>query len=141
MPRFRSELAGLAALVASAALVGGCGVDVNFDTPHDHVTFIINGQQTTVAMDGTVSVQIDGVPELSYSGPAGCAGHYFVDDDSEIYFRYTAKRAYLLRGSRLYTFNEPPRRGGKDIVWSHTFGPDKITILANCPLPSAAHVR
>lgn len=132
MGRFRSELA---AAVALAAFAGGCGVDANFQAPHDHVTFIINGQQTTVAMDGTVSVQIDGVPQLSYSGPAGCKGHYFVDDDSEIYFRYTAKRAFLLRGSQLYTFNEPPRRGGKDIIWSHTFGPDKITVLANCPMP------
>jgi hypothetical protein len=134
--RFRSELVGVLALATLVAGCGGIDIDVSgFKTPRDHVTFIINGEQTTIAQDGTVSVQIDGVPELSYSGPAGCPGHYFVDDDSELYFRYTTRRAYLLRGNQLYTFNGPPRQGGKDIVWSHTFGPDKITILANCPMP------
>ena len=54
-----------------------------------------------------------------------------------MYFRYTAKRAYLLRGNQLYTFNSPPHRAGKDIVWGHTFGDDKVTVLANCPLPGA----
>jgi hypothetical protein len=133
---FRSEL--IATLVAAAALAGCGDIDIDvsgFETPRDHVTFIINGEQSTVAMSGSVSVQIDGVPELTYSGSAGCAGHYFVDDEADTYFRYTARRAYLLRGTQLYTFQGPPRRGGKDIIWSHTFGPDKITILANCPLP------
>jgi hypothetical protein len=129
MRRFRFELSVLVSVVALA----GCSAD--FETPHDHITFIFNGEQTTIAMDGTVSVQIDGVPELSYSGPAGCAGRYFLDDDSDVYFRWTSKRAYLLRGNQLYTFNEPPHRFGRDIGWSHTFGPDKITILANCPPP------
>ena len=136
MRSFRSELVGL---LLAGALLGGCGgVDVDFgdfEAPHDHVTFIFNGEQTTIAMDGSVSVQIDGVPELTYSGPAGCAGHYFLDDESDVYFRYTAKRAYLLRGNQLYTFNSPPRRAGHDIAWDHNFGADKITVLANCPLP------
>jgi hypothetical protein len=135
MRSFRSEFL---VLLATAAALAGCGVDVDLSgikAPHDHVTFIFNGERTTIAMDGTVSVQIDGVPELTYSGPAGCAGRYFVDDESEVYFRYTAKRAYLLRGNQLYTFNSPPRRAGNDIAWDHDFGSDKITVLANCPLP------
>jgi hypothetical protein len=138
----RGSISGVAKAAAAAwvcAALAGCGginVDLSgFKTPHDHVTFIINGQQETVAMSGSVSVQIDGVPELTYSGASGCPGHYFTDDEADIYFRYTAHRAYLLRGNQLYTFQGPPRRGGDDIVWSHTFGPDKITILANCPLP------
>jgi hypothetical protein len=131
--------AATAALTLAVAGCGGVDIDVSgFETPHDHATFIVNGEQTTIAMSGSVSVQIDGVPELTYSGPVGCAGHYFVDDESDLYFRYTARRAYLLRYDQLYTFRGPPRQGGKDIVWNQAFGPDKITILANCPLPSGA---
>jgi hypothetical protein len=143
------NLAGMRRLISGAATfaltfltVAGCGgvnIDVSgFKAPHDHATFIFNGEQTTIAMSGSVSVQIDGVPELSYSGPVGCAGHYFVDDESDLYFRYTAHKAYLLRYDQLYTFIGPPQKGGQDIIWNHTFGPDKITVLANCPLPSGA---
>jgi hypothetical protein len=129
MGRFRSELVG--AVVLAGALVGCADLEV----PKDHVTVIVNGNQTTIAQDGSVAVQIDGVPQLSYSGPAGCAGHYFTDGESDLYFRYTPRRAFLLDGNQLYTFNEPPRQGGKDIVWAHDFGGDKVTVLANCPLP------
>jgi hypothetical protein len=140
------NLAGMRRLISGAATfalafltVAGCGgvnIDVSgFKAPHDHATFIVNGEQTTIAMSGSVSVQIDGVPELTYSGPAGCVGHYFVDDESDLWFRYTPRRAYLLRGNQLYTFEGPPRKAGGDILWNETFGPDKITILANCPLP------
>ncbi len=135
----RGSIPGAVTAALATATLAGCGginVDVSgFHTPHDHVTFIVNGQQETVAMSGSISVQIDGVPEVSYSGAAGCPGHYFADDEADVYFRYTARRAYLLRGNQLYTFNGPPRQGGKDIIWNHTFGPDKITILANCPMP------
>jgi hypothetical protein len=131
MDRFRSELVAAAAL---AACLTGCG-GVSFKTPHDHVTFIFNGERTTIAMSGTISVQIDGVPRLSYSGPAGCAGHYFADDDADTYFRYTPSRAFLLRGNQLYTFNQPPHKLGGDIAWGHNFGSDKVTVLANCPIP------
>lgn len=129
MRDFRSELG----MVVLALTLGGCSAD--FEARHDHVTVIFNGERTTVAMEGSVSVEIGGVPELSYSGPAGCPGRYFVDDESDIYFRWDAKRAYLLRGNQLYTFDESPRDAGSDIAWSHTFSGDKITVLANCPLP------
>ena len=129
MPRFRSEV--IAAAFALLAL-GGCA---SVEVPRDRVTFIVNGEGTTVAMTGTISVAIQGVPELTYSGPTGCAGQYFADPESDVYFRYTARRAYLLRASRLYRFEGPPRRRGELIIWSHTFGADRISILANCPLP------
>lgn len=130
MRRCRSELLWVA---LAAAVLGGCA---NVEAPRDHLTVIVNGAQTTIAMAGTISVEIDGAPELTYSGPAGCAGRYFADAEGETYFRYTARRAYLLRGSRLYRFEESPRPLGVNIAWSHTFGPDKVTVLANCPLPS-----
>ena len=128
MRTFRSELA--AALVLAVLLAGCAGIE----TPSDHATFIVNGEESSVAMDGTVSVSIPGAPELTYSGAAGCEGRYFTDGE-ETYFRYTARRAFLLAGTQLYTFNEPPRQLGENIVWSHTFGPDKVTVLANCELP------
>jgi hypothetical protein len=130
MTRFRSELAALA---CAAFVLGGCA---DVEVPSDHVTVIVNGQQTSIAQSGSVSVEIDGAPELDYSGPAGCEGRYFADGESGIYFRYTPRRAHLLRGDRLYTFAEPPRQSAELIVWSHTFGPDKVTVLANCPLPT-----
>ncbi len=129
MPRFRSEL--IAAAVAASLAVGGCG---GLEVPSDHLTVIINGEQTTIATAGTISVEIDGAPELNYSGPAGCEGRYFADGEQN-YFRYTARRAYLLAGDQLYRFDEPPRQLGENIAWSRTFGPDKVTVLANCPLP------
>ena len=126
MPRFRSEVIAPALAVL---VLGGCA---SVEVPDDRVTFIVNGQGTSVAMTGSISVAIQGVPELTYSGPSGCAGQYFADPESDVYFRYTARRAYFLRGSRLYTFEGPPRRRGDLIVWSHTFGADRISILANC---------
>ena len=131
MRRFRSEL--VAAAVAAFAL-GGCA---DVEVPRDHLTVIVNGEQTTIATAGTISVEIDGAPELNYSGPAGCKGRYFADGEQN-YFRYTSRRAYLLHGDQLYTFAEPPRQLGENIVWSRTFGPDEVTVLANCPLPGAA---
>jgi len=122
--------------LAAAATLAGCGVpDIDFDVPHDRATFIVNGQRTTVAQSGSISVQIGGVPELSYDGPLGCRGRYFADDDSELYFRYGPRTAYLLDGNQLFTFSGPPARASGGLVWSHRFGPDRVTVLVNCPPP------
>jgi hypothetical protein len=135
----RGWTSGVATAALTCVALVGCGgvnIDVSgFKAPHDHATFIVNGERTTIAMSGSVSVQIDGVPELTYSGPVGCAGHYFVDDESDLYFRYSPRRAYLLRYDQLYTFQGPPIKAGGDIVWNQSFGSDKITVLANCPMP------
>src|SRR4051794_8045356 len=130
MGRFRSEL-----LVAGAALaLTGCGgVDINipdFDPPHDRMTVIVDGQRSMIAQSGSVQVQIGGVPQLSYSGPLGCKGQYFTDSESDVYFRYTARKAYLLRYSTLYTFAGPPHKAGGQLIWSDDFGDHKITVLA-----------
>ena len=42
MARFLSNVVAVVGLVTLGA--GCAGVDVNFETPHDHVTFIINGE-------------------------------------------------------------------------------------------------
>lgn len=129
MRRFRSELV----LAAAAALVlGGCG---DVEVPRDRLTVIINGESTTVAQTGTVSVEIPDAPELDYSGPAGCAGRYFADSEGLTFFRYSPRRAFLLAGDQLYRFEEAPRQLGENIVWSRTFDADDVTVLANCPLP------
>ena len=53
----------------------------------------------------------------------------------DLYFRYTPKKAYLLRYSTLYTFGEPSHKAGGQLVWSNDFGGDKVTVLVNCPPP------
>ena len=136
MARFRSELAAVA--VVAALALGGCGGgDIaipDFEAPHDRMTVIVDGQRTTIAQSGSVQVEISGVPELSYSGRLGCRGQYFTDSESDIYFRYGPRRAYLLRYDTLYRFGEPHRAGGQ-LIWSDDFGGSKVTVLVNCPPP------
>jgi hypothetical protein len=132
MGRFRSR-----ALAAAAALaIAGCGgIDIpDFEAPHDRMTVIVDGQRTTIAQSGSVDVQIDGVPEVSYSGPLGCPGQYFTDSESDIYFRYDAHEAYLLDVDRLYRFGKPRRVAGQ-LAWSDDFDGAKVTVLVNCPPP------
>ncbi|MDX6583123.1 MAG: hypothetical protein QOI10_2307 [Solirubrobacterales bacterium] len=142
MARFLSEVApvtGALSFVAAVLALAGCGgVDINipdFHAPHDRATFIVDGERTTVAQSGSVSVQIGGVPELSYSGPLGCRGRYFTDDESDLYFRYSARDAYLLRYDTLYRFAGPPHHAAGQLVWSNDFGDHKISVLTNCPPP------
>ena len=134
MGRSRSELLAVGAALALAGC-GGVDIDIpDIEAPHDRMTVIVDGQRTTVAQSGSVQVQIGGVPELSYSGPLGCKGQYFTDSDSDIYFRYGARRAYLLQHSTLYRFG-PPRRAGGQLVWNNDFDGTKVTVLVNCPPP------
>ena len=133
----RSEL--IAAAAAALALAGCGGVDIDipeFEAPRDRMTVIVDGQRTTIAQSGRVAVAIEGVPELSYDGPLGCEGRYFTDSEADVYFRYGARRAYLLRSSTLYRFG-PPRRAGGQLVWNDGFGGVKVTVLVNCPAPKA----
>ena len=123
--------------MALAALVGGCGVDVDvpdvgFDAPHDRATFIVDGQRTTIAQSGSATVSIGGAPQLDHDGPIGCRGRYFTSDDPELYFHWTGEHAYLLRYSTLYRFGAPHRSGGR-LVWNRDFGGHEITVIANCP--------
>jgi hypothetical protein len=132
----RSAACSRAAATLAALALAGCGVpDIELDAPQDRATFIVNGQRTTIAQAGRISVQIGGVPELSYDGPLGCEGQYFADDDPELYFRYGPRVAHLLDGNRLYEFSGPPARSSDGLVWSHTFGRDRVTVLVNCPPP------
>jgi hypothetical protein len=131
MACLRFELAG--ALVAALALAG-CGVgDLHIDAPHDRLTVIVDGNRTTVAQSGSGSIQIDGVPEFNYSGPLGCKGRYFTDED--LYFRYSAKDAALLIGNQLYRFATGPRQVAGQMVWKRNFGPRRVEVLTNCPMP------
>jgi len=129
MRRFRFELVVVA---AGALALGGCG---DVEVPRDRLTVIVNGESTTIAQAGSVSVEIEGAPGLNYSGPAGCAGRYFTDAEGQTFFRYTGRRALLLDGDQLYRFDGPPREVPPNIVWHRTFGPDRVTVLANCERP------
>ena len=129
-----------AAFATAAALVCGCGPDVDisipsFSAPHDYLTLIFNGQRTTVAQSGSVSVQISGAPELNYDGPLGCKGRYFTDSDGDFYFHWGPQSAALLRYDTLYRFDGPPHSAGGQLIWNQDFGGDRITLLANCPPP------
>jgi hypothetical protein len=131
MSRFRSELA---IVLAAATTLAGCG----FTAPHDKLTVIFNGERTTVAQSGTIKAEFGDLPELNYEGPIGCQGRYFDSGDAsdqDFTFRYSAREALLLRGNTLYRFHGPPRRVAGEIVWNHTFGGDRISVLANCPMP------
>ena len=130
----------ITALAAAAVLLCGCGPDISipsFSAPHDHLTLIYNGQRTTVAQSGSVSVQISGAPELDYDGPLGCKGRYFTDSDGEFYFHWGPRSAVLLRYDTLYRFAGPPHRGSGQLIWNQDFGGDRITLLANCPPPKS----
>jgi hypothetical protein len=134
MARFRSDRLA----VCAALTFAGCGgVDIelpDFDAPRDRMTVIVDGQRTTVAQSGSVDVRIDGVPELSYSGPLGCKGRYFTDSESDVYFRYDARRAHLLRLSTLYRFGAPRRVAGQ-LAWNGDFDGSEVSVLVNCPQP------
>jgi hypothetical protein len=141
MARFRSELAAVTAAmctgVSALALAGCGGVDVDipdFEAPRDRMTVIVDGERTTIAQSGSAEVEISGVPELGHDGPLGCDGRYFTDSESDVYFRYGPRRAYLLRFDTLFRFGAPERAGGQ-LIWSDDFDGRKVTVLVNCPPP------
>jgi hypothetical protein len=134
MGRFRSDRLALAAAALALAGCSGVNIDIpDFEAPHDRMTVIVDGQRTTIAQSGSVQVRIGGVPELSYSGPLGCKGRYFTDSE-DLYFRYGAEIAHLLRYQTLYRFG-PPHRVGDQLLWSDNFDREKVTVLVNCPPP------
>jgi hypothetical protein len=85
-----------------------------------------------------------GHPELSYRGPAGCRGQFFVGDGTTAdpagglvdWFRYGAHDAYLIRfGNQVYHFAFAPRIVHGLLVFDHDFGNERIRVTVSCPPP------
>ena len=138
------------ALPALCLLLAGCGVDTPditiptvpaFDAgAGDSATFAVDGQTITVRQSGSISVSTGASSPLTYSGPLGCKGRYFTAHLTEhirIFFRYSARDAYMLIGTgQLYHFPNRPRRRGGELVWDRAFRDRHITALVRCPTPS-----
>jgi hypothetical protein len=90
---------------------------------------------------------IVGHPELSYRGPAGCRGQFFVGDGTTAdpsgglvdWFRYGAHDAYLIRfGNEVYHFAFAPRVAHGRLVFDHDFGSERIVVTVSCPRPRSS---
>jgi hypothetical protein len=143
-PRFLGALL----VLGVTAVIAGCGATPSIDIPSiptfpdvsksGGASFDIDGNTFQVSQSGSIHTDFGRNP-LSYSGPDGCAGHYFSADyteDIQVFFRYFRDRAYLLidNGSgTIYVFG-PPKQRGKTLVFSNAAPRDrKITVTVTCP--------
>jgi hypothetical protein len=155
---------GLEAAVLAALLLSACGggspaakgSTTSTEKPRPSVegstTSTVEDSTTTSAPGATASFDIGGnvdsvtitgaplsihtysdAPQLNYSGPEGCTGQAFSGDD--LFFRYSALDAYMVRGSDVYHFVAAPQLQGGDLVWDHTFGALHIVARIGCPQP------
>jgi hypothetical protein len=133
-------------------VLAGCGTDVKtpsvpaFPAPGgahgDTATFLIDGQRVSITQSGTVSVRIDGVPQVSYSGPLGCKGRYFtghLTEHIEFFFHYSAHGAWLfVNNGALYHFPGPPKRSHGGLTWAKTLGGRHQVVTVGCPMPRSS---
>jgi hypothetical protein len=123
--------------LAGCGGTGGGGSQVKLGRG-DSATFVIDGRSVSVTESGRTSVTISGAPELTYSGPVGCAGRYFTThfvDGVPMLFRYGSEDAYLLIGSDLYHLGGRPARSGGGLTWDTTTDGHQIAIRLGCPEP------
>jgi hypothetical protein len=139
--------AGVSPSVAKQAAAGGLscpkadrGADVGT------ATFTFNGANRISFRQDACPVfeAITNHPELSYHGPAGCRGQFFVGDGTTSdpagglvdWFRYGAHDAYLIRrGNQVYHFAFAPRISHGKLVFDHDFGDERIVVRISCPRP------
>ena len=122
------------AVIAAVSTIAACGGG------GDSATFELNGARIDVTESGRATVQVDGAPEIDYSGPVGCRGRFFTTEFPEgiqLAFRYSAHDAYLLQGSGLFHLG-PPIQAGATLRWSETVGGVRLGVQVRCPLPSGA---
>ncbi len=128
------RLPATGAVIAAVSTVAACGGG------GDSATFELNGARVDVTESGSATVQVDGAPEIDYSGPVGCRGRYFTTeypDGIQFDFRYSAHDAYLLQGSSVYHLG-PPTQAGATLRWSETVGGTRLEVQVRCPLPPGA---
>jgi hypothetical protein len=139
--------AGISPSLAKQAAEGGLtcpkadqGADVGT------ATFTFGGaNRISFTQDACPVIQvIVGHPELSYRGPAGCRGQFFVGDGTTAdpagglvdWFRYGSRDAYLIRhGDQVYHFASGPRIAHGLLVFDHDFGGERIVVTVSCPPP------
>ena len=136
----------LIALFLAALALSGCGgvPDIKIPSIPDisktgGASFDIDGNPFQVSQSGSIQADFGHPNPLTYSGPDGCAGHYFTADyteDIQVFFRYSKKGAYLLidNGAEpVYRFGPPVRSGSKLVFGNATPRDRQITVLVNCP--------
>jgi hypothetical protein len=145
-PRVDARVLLSLVLVFLALALGGCGGVPSIHVPSipdisksGGATFIIDGNTFQVSQSGSIQADFGHPNPLTYSGPDGCAGHYFSADyteDIEVFFRYSKKAAYLLidNGAEpVYRFGPPVRTGSRLAFTDPTPHDRKITVVVNCP--------
>ena len=141
--RFRR--ASIAAALAVLVLYG-CGSVPSIHIPSvpdisksGGASFTIDGNTFQVSQSGSIQADFGHPNPLTYSGPDGCAGHYFTADyteNIEVFFRYFSNRAYLLidNGAEpVYVFGRPLRHGHTLIYANAKPADRKITVTVICP--------
>jgi hypothetical protein len=139
--------AGVSPSVARQAAQGGLkcpAADRGAD--RGTATFTFNGgNRISFTQDACPVIEaITHHPELSYNGPAGCRGQFFVGDGTTSdpagglvdWFRYGAHDAYLIRrGNEVYHFASAPRISHGRLKFDHDFGDERIVVTVSCPRP------
>jgi hypothetical protein len=142
----RHLLHGLILVAVAGLALAGCGGVPGFSVPSipdisktGGASFDIDGNTFQVSQSGSIQADFGRGNPLTYSGPDGCAGHYFTADyteNIEVFFRYSKKGAYLLidNGAEpVYRFG-PPLRRGKELIFNNGRSADRrITVLIKCP--------
>jgi hypothetical protein len=146
----RGRLRAAVALLTVVASLGvwGCGTAVTIpripkmklpSARGGSAAFDIDGNTFSVSQSGHVSASFPDAPQLTYSGPLGCEGHYFTahyTEHIEVFFRYSSRDAYLLidnGADPVFHFTGAPRQVGQSKFWRRSFGGRPISVRVTCP--------
>ena len=139
--------AGISPSLAKQAAHGGLtcpaadrGADVGT------ATFTFNGgNRISFTQDACPDFQaITNHPELSYHGPGGCRGQFFVGDGTTAdptaglvdWFRYGSHDAYLVRhGNEVDHFVSAPKVVHGLLEFDQAFNGERIVVTISCPRP------
>jgi hypothetical protein len=137
-----------AAVLLSSVALWGCGAGVTIpkipkmrfpSSQSGSAAFDIDGNTFSVSQSGHISASFPDAPQLTYSGPLGCKGHYFTGhytEDIEAFFRYSSHDAHLLidnGADPVFHFPGAPRRVGQSMFWKRSFGGRQISVRVTCP--------
>jgi hypothetical protein len=130
----------LAGLGTAAVLSALCGCGGGAAGPQSSARIVYGGQSVTLSLsDGsTVHESYGGQPKLTYSGPGGCKGRYFLGDvlnGIPVTFHYSSRDAYLVYNHLIFHFFGPPRVRPGRLVWNRRIAGTHIVVTAFCPPP------